>query len=225
MALPATGRLPLLNADRHHNRSDITVHVVRALDDLQKVYVLRALTYMAEQACPYEEEFDGNDLCALHLLANENGQPAGSLRIRFFSEFCKIERVCIDPRRRGGAILNFLMAHAFEIISRKGYKRALAYIQARLEGMWTHVMTCQVIDRTGFGVSGLDYLTLEIPVPDHPEAIRVNSDPFVVLRPEGEWDKAGVLDPKPGEADMPPQPPAPQHTPSRAARELRARAS
>ena len=28
MAMPATGRLPLLHADRHHNRSDITVHVV-----------------------------------------------------------------------------------------------------------------------------------------------------------------------------------------------------
>src|SRR5262249_50138213 len=108
MALPVTGRIPLLHADRHHNRSDITVHVVRSLDDLQKVNVLRALTYMAEQACPYEEEFDGNDLCALHLLANENGQPAGSLRLRFFNGFCKIERVCIDPRRRGGAILNFL---------------------------------------------------------------------------------------------------------------------
>jgi predicted GNAT family N-acyltransferase len=198
--------------------------VVRSLDDLQKVYILRALTYMAEQECPYEEEFDGNDLCALHLLALENGQPAGSLRIRFFSEFCKIERVCIDPRRRGGALLNFLMAHAFEIIARKGYKRALAYIQARLEQMWKHVMTCEVIAREGFGVSGFDYLTLDIPVPDHPEAIRFDSDPFVVLRPEGAWDEAGVLDPK-ERAVAVPATPQPMHTPSRAAQELRARAS
>jgi predicted GNAT family N-acyltransferase len=223
MALPETGRLPLLNAERHHNRSDIAVHVVRSLDDLQKVSVLRAITYMSEQDCPYDEEFDGNDLCALHLLAIENGQPAGSLRIRFFSEFCKIERVCIDPRRRGGAILNFLMAHAFEIIARKGYKRALAYIQARLEGMWTHVMTCRVIEREGFGVSGLDYLTLDIPVPEHPLAIRFDSDPFIVLRPEGDWDKEGVLDPKP----QPLLPPAamPAANGSKAAEALRARAS
>lgn len=224
MALPATGRLPLLNAERHHNRSDIQVTVVRGLDDLQKVYVLRALTYMAEQECPYEEEFDGNDLCALHLLATENGQPAGSLRIRFFSDFCKIERVCIDPRRRGGALLNFLMAHAFEIIARKGYRRALAYIQARLEQMWKHVMTCEVIAREGFGVSGFDYLTLDIPVPDHPEAIKFDSDPFVVLRPEGDWDRHGVLDPKEGAVSHA-APPQPMHTSSRAAQELRARAS
>lgn len=224
MALPATGRLPLLNAERHHNRSDIQVTVVRGLDDLQKVYVLRALTYMAEQECPYEEEFDGNDLCALHLLATENGQPAGSLRLRFFSDFCKIERVCIDPRRRGGALLNFLMAHAFEIIARKGYRRALAYIQARLEQMWKHVMTCEVIAREGFGVSGFDYLTLDIPVPNHPDAIKFDSDPFVVLRPEGDWDKTGVLDPK-DDAPAVSHAQQPMHTPSRAAQELRSRAS
>jgi predicted GNAT family N-acyltransferase len=169
------------------------------LDELQKVSVLRALTYMAEQDCPYEEEFDGNDLCALHLLAYEGREPAGSLRLRFFADFVKIERVCIDPRRRGGAILAFMMAHAFEIASRKGYRRMIAHMQARLEKMWSHVMECHVIDReAGFRVSGYDYLTLEIPLPEHPEAIRADADPFLLIRPEGDWDTPGVLDPQEG---------------------------
>jgi len=196
MPLPSTGRLPLRQADRHHNRTDIAVRVVRSLDDLQKVSVLRAMTYMVEQNCPYDEEFDGNDLCALHLLAFEGREPAGALRLRFFNGFAKIERVCIDPRRRGGAILAFLMAHAFEIASRKGYKRMLAHMQTRLEEMWSHVMTCRVVDRTqAFDVSGYGYLTLEIPLPDHPDAIRFDSDPFVLIRPEGDWDAPGILDP------------------------------
>jgi predicted GNAT family N-acyltransferase len=197
MPLPKTGRLPLHQPDRHHNRTDITVKVVRTLDDLQKVSVLRALTYMAEQACPYDEEFDGNDLCALHLLAFEGREPAGSLRLRFFSGFVKIERVCIDPRRRGGAILTFLMANAFEIASRKGYRKALAHMQTRLEQMWSHVMECRVVDRErGFDVSGYSYLTLEIALPEHPEAITDESDPFVLIRPEGDWDAPGILDPQ-----------------------------
>jgi len=196
MSLPAIGRKPLLNADRHHNRTDISVRVVRSTDDLQKVAVLRAITYMAEQTCPYDEEFDGNDLCALHLLACESSEPAGTLRLRFFNEFCKIERVCIDPRRRGGAILVHLMAHAFEIAARKGYRRMLAHMQTRLEEMWRHVMECRIVDRDQpFDFSGLSYLTLEIPLPEHPDAIRFNADPFVLLRPEGDWDRPGVLDP------------------------------
>lgn len=202
MPMPPTGRLPLRHPDRHHNRTDITVRVVRSLDDLQKVSVLRALTYMAEQDCPYDEEFDGNDLCALHLLAFEGRQPTGSLRLRFFNGFVKIERVCIDPRRRGGAILAFLMAHAFEIASRKGYKRMLAHMQTRLEAMWSHVMTCRVVDRAqGFSVSGYRYLTLEIPLPDHPSAIRFDSDPYLLIRPEGDWDAPGALDPVGDESD------------------------
>ena len=83
MALPETGRLPLLHADRHHNRSDIEVRVVRSLDDLQKVNILRAITYMAEQACPYDEEFDGNDLTATHLIGFVDGteNPVGRAAI------------------------------------------------------------------------------------------------------------------------------------------------
>jgi predicted GNAT family N-acyltransferase len=203
MTFPAIGQLALHHADRHHNRADISVRVVRSLDDLQRVATLRALTYMAEQDCPYEEEFDGNDLCALHLLAFEGREPVATLRLRFFDGFCKIERVCIERRRRGGVILTHLMAHAFEIITRKGYRRALAHIQSRLEDMWLHFMTCRVIDREkSFTFSDCSYLTLEITLPEHPQAIRFDSDPYVMLRPEGEWDTPGVLDPHtPGEVN------------------------
>ncbi len=196
MPLPTIGRLPLRHADRHHNGPEIAVRVVRSLDDLQRVSIVRALTYMAEQACPYDQEFDGNDLCALHLIACEGKDPVGTLRLRFFGDFCKIERVCIDPRKRGGAILTHLMAHAFEIAARKGFRRMLAHMQTRLEEMWRHVMECRVLDRErSFDFSGYSYLTLEIPLPEHPDAIRVDTDPFVLLRPEGEWDTPGVLDP------------------------------
>lgn len=198
MPLPEIGCIPLNHPERHHNRTDISVRVVRSLDDLQRISVLRAITYMSEQDCPYEEEFDGNDLCALHLLAMEGRDPVGSLRLRFFNGFCKVERVCVDPRRRGGAVLVHLMAHAFEIASRKGYRRMIAHMQARLEGMWAHVMRCEVVDRCKpFEFSGVGYLTLEIPLPEHPEAIKFDSDPFVLLRPEGDWNTPGVLDPKP----------------------------
>lgn len=197
MTLPTVGSLPLNYPERHHNRTDIRVHVVRSLDDLQRISVLRAITYMSEQACPYDEEFDGNDLCALHLLATEGRDPVGSLRLRFFNGFCKVERVCVDPRRRGGAVLVHLMAHAFELASRKGYRRMIAHMQARLEEMWSHVMTCRVVDREKpFAFSGVSYLTLEIPLPEHPDAIHFGSDPFVLLRPEGEWNTPGVLDPQ-----------------------------
>ena len=172
------------------------MRVVRTLDDLQRVFVLRGVTYMAEQDCPYDEEFDGNDLCAMHLLATKQGEPVGSLRLRFFSDFCKGERVCIHPRYRGDGILEHLTAHAFEIAARKGYRRMLGHIQARLKVMWKHTMSCDVRDEAeGFAFSGLPYLAVEIPLPEHPDTIGFKADPFLLLRPEGDWDRPGVLDP------------------------------
>jgi predicted GNAT family N-acyltransferase len=204
MMLPAIGRIPLRHPERHHNGGEITVRVVRSLDDLQRVATIRAITYMAEQDCPYDEEFDGNDLCALHLLAIEGGQPVGTLRLRFFNGFCKVERVAIDPRRRGGAILIHLMAHAFELAARKGYRRMLAHMQARLEGMWRHVMECRILDDVApFEFSGFAYRTIEIPLPEHPDALLITSDPFVLIRPEGEWDRSGVLETQPPELPIP----------------------
>lgn len=195
MSLPAIGQLALKQPSRHRDIADIQIRVVRSHDDMQRVAVVRALVYMAEQNCPYEEEFDGNDLCAMHLLAIRGGEPVGCIRLRFFNGFCKLERVCVTPRQRGGAVLAHLLAHASEIAARKGYRRMLAFIQARLEGMWTHVARSRVIPRAEFSFSGYVYRTLEIELPAHPEAIDRDADYCLMLRPEGDWDRPGVLDP------------------------------
>ena len=108
------------------------IEMVRTLDAFQKVVAVRSMVYMAEQDCPYEEEFDGNDLCASHVIAYSNGQPIATLRLRWFAGFGKIERVSILPAFRGSGVVKVMLAASLEIASRKGYRRMLAQIQARL---------------------------------------------------------------------------------------------
>ena len=58
----------------------VIIRVARNLEDMQRIAVVRALVYMAEQDCPYDEEFDGNDLAgATHLLGEAGGEPLGCL--------------------------------------------------------------------------------------------------------------------------------------------------
>ena len=38
---------------------------------------MRSAVYIGEQECPYEEEFDGNDLAATHLIGYVGNEPAG----------------------------------------------------------------------------------------------------------------------------------------------------
>jgi hypothetical protein len=50
-----------------------SVHIVRDLGDFSKIITVRAATYVAEQFCHFDEEFDGNDLCATHWLGVIDG--------------------------------------------------------------------------------------------------------------------------------------------------------
>ena len=97
--------------------------VVRTLDEYHQVSAIRSAVFMAEQDCPYEEEFDGNDLCGTHFLLRRSGRPVGTLRIRWFAEFAKLERIALLPCERARPGLRVLLADAFELVSRKGYRR------------------------------------------------------------------------------------------------------
>lgn len=192
---PATGCKALRRTPSQDSFRALRVRPVQSLDDLQRVFAIRAAVFMAEQHCPYDEEYDGNDLAALHLIAFIGREPVGTLRLRWFADFGKIERVCILPSMRGRQIERMLLAHAIEIASRKGYRLMIGQIQARLWPLWSRVLHCKLQDgRRSFSFSDFEYLEIDIPVPRHPNPLSPDSDPFILIRPEGDWDSRGILE-------------------------------
>ena len=169
--------------------------VVRTLDGYHQVSAIRSAVFLTEQDCPYEEEFDGNDLCATHLVLKRNGRPVGTLRIRWFAEFAKLERIALLPSERGRPGLRVLLAAGFEIVSRKGYARMVGQIQARLWPVWSRTFKCRLIEgRAPFWFSGYEYREIEIPIPHHPQKLAFDEDPYRIIRPEGAWDEPGILE-------------------------------
>ena len=173
----------------------VTVRVARTLDDLQKIAVVRALVYMEEQDCPYDEEFDGNDLAgSTHLLAEARGEPLGCMRLRWFADFAKIERVAVRRGHRSGRIANRLVAAAIEIIRRKGYIRLVGHVQEQLLNYWARHGFIHREHRGVFVFSDRSYAEVEGRYAPHPEALTMETDALVLDRPEGEWDHPGPLD-------------------------------
>lgn len=192
---PDTGVGVLRAKPARHHFDRVSVKVVRTLDDLQKVFAVRAAVFLAEQDCPFDEEYDGNDLAGLHLLGLIDNEPVATLRLRWFSSFGKVERVCILTRARGRFLDRIMLAHAFEIAAIKGYRLMIGQIQARLWRLWSRVLVCKLReDRPNFSFSGYDYLEIDIPVPAHSSAITPYTDPYVMIRPEGAWNVPGVLE-------------------------------
>lgn len=173
----------------------VRVRVARTMDDLQRISVVRALVYMAEQDCPYEEEFDGNDLAgATHLIAEAAGEPLGCLRIRWFCDFAKVERVCVRNGHRSGRVARGLMAEAIELIRRKGYRRFVGHVQEHLIAYWKRYGFVHRAHRGVFVFSDRAYAEMEGRPDPHPDPLTMETDPLVLDRPEGDWDRPGPLD-------------------------------
>lgn len=184
----------MMAVKNNHLANDLRVEIARDLNDYMKVVVIRGAVFLAEQDCPYDEEFDQNDLCASHLIAYLRGEPVATLRIRWFANFAKIERVCVMKHVRGGALVRLMIETAVELIGRKGYVHVLGYIQKRLVPFWRQLGFAPRDEREGFRFSDYEYVECSRQLEPRRDCITMDADPYVVMRPEGAWDHENVLD-------------------------------
>lgn len=163
-------------------------------DAIQKVFALRAAVFMTEQNCPYEEEFDGNDFCATHILGFVNNEPAAVLRLRYFAGFTKMERLAVLPRFRRTLIMKTVVEKGVEICRRKGYRVVYGHAQKRLVRFWSKFGFVPLKKNRSLVFSDHEYVELYGELEPHEDPITMMSDPYVIIRPEGEWDVPGPLD-------------------------------
>lgn len=178
------------------NAPRYAVTVARTLEELMQVQAVRALVYMGDQDCPYEEEFDGNDFAgATHLLLRYGREPVGVVRMRWFGGFAKMERLAIRKEHRGGPALLMLSKAAFDLAARKGFRKLMGHAQVRGEAFWKRYFKGRPrAGRQRFAFSDYDYVEMEFDLEARRDAISLDTDPFIVLRPEGDWDRPGVLE-------------------------------
>lgn len=155
---------------------------------------IRAAVFMAEQQCPFDEEFDGNDHTATHMVGYVGGEPAATLRIRYFGTFVKIERLAVLKRFRGQAIADDLVRACLEFCRRKGYRKAYGHPQLRLLPFWEQYGFRKIEQVGAFTFSDHAYVAVEGDLEPRNDAIVIDSNPYVIVRPEGAWDEVGILD-------------------------------
>lgn len=192
----ANVRLPLEARPADPDDGLLEVAVCRSLPDILQAMAVRTLVYLGEQACPYDEEYDGNDFAGTtHLILRRNGEPIGTLRVRWFAEFAKVERVAVRAEHRGGRGTLMLILAAKRLAEKKNYRQILGYGQVRLIPFWEQYFNARIRPgREGFAFSDHDYVEMVVEGAPPADALTLDSDPLVLLRPEGAWDEAGILD-------------------------------
>jgi predicted GNAT family N-acyltransferase len=172
----------------------ISVRVVRSMDEMSRVMAIRSAVYMGEQHCPFEEEFDGNDFSATHLICHQGREPVGCMRIRYFADFAKLERLAVRSENRSGGIAGRIVDAAIELCRKKGYKVLYAHAQKRLLGFWEQRGFERMQGSREFVFSDFDYVEVRLDTEKHPQSITLDDDPYVLIRPEGRWDTPGILE-------------------------------
>ena len=175
-------------------RSEIEVRSVRTLDELARVYAVRTAVYMAEQLCRHDEEFDGNDLCATHLLGLVDGDAAGCARLRWFGDFAKLERVAVRPEYRRTRLAYKLARAALDHCRFKGFTRVYGHSRADLVPFWKIFGFRPIKGRPAFSFANVEYREIVVDLDPAENAIRFGSHPMVTIRQEGRWDKLGPLE-------------------------------
>jgi len=171
-----------------------TVTIARTLDDMMRVMSIRSAVYIAEQLCPYNEEFDGNDFTATHLIGYVGDEPAACLRIRYFADFAKVERLAVRREFRKTRISFQISKAAIELCRAKGYSRIYAHAQKRLLNFFDRLGFRPLEGGKEFAFSDFDYVEIILDTTPHPQAISLGVDPYIMIRPEGRWHEPGILE-------------------------------
>jgi predicted GNAT family N-acyltransferase len=173
---------------------EVSVTIARNLEDLARVMAIRSAVYIGEQECPYEEEFDGNDLAATHLMAFVGNEPVGCLRVRYFADFAKIERLAVREEFRKTRAAFQLVRAGFRLCQKKGYTRVYGHSQKRLVDFWARFGFRVMEGGKSFVFSDFDYVEIIADIERDPDCITIGTDPYVIIRPEGRWHQPGILE-------------------------------
>jgi predicted GNAT family N-acyltransferase len=175
-------------------RDSVSVRVVRSMEEMARVIAIRSAVYMGEQHCPFEEEFDGNDFSATHLICHRGREPVGCMRIRYFADFAKLERLAVRNESRNAGLASRIVDTAIELCRKKGYRVLYAHSQKRLLKFWEQRGFKRMPGGREFIFSDFDYVEVRLETEKHPQRITLDEDPYVLIRPEGQWDNPGILE-------------------------------
>jgi predicted GNAT family N-acyltransferase len=175
------------------NRPEITIKLASTSDEMMQCFMLRAAVFMGEQECPYWEEYDGNDYTASHLILYVDGEPAASIRVRWFAGFAKLERAIILKRYRSYGLFLPFVQWAKEFCRKKGYPKAYLHGQKRLWPIFEKDGFRKVDDKV-FHFSDHEYGAFACDLEIGPDAPTVLTDPMVLNRPEDKLDMPGILE-------------------------------
>jgi GNAT superfamily N-acetyltransferase len=173
------------------NKAGYTIKVVRDFEDMAKVFAIRGSACFSDPEHLYAKHFDGSDFSSTHLLGFIDGEPVGTIRIRYFSDFTRIERLTVRPTHRRSRISFRLAKAAFAWCRDKGYRTVGGVARSELIPFWTMLGFRLTEGKEPIYIYGLPHFDITLKLDAVPQAMSHMTDTMVLLRSEGRWHEEG----------------------------------
>lgn len=108
--------------DRQSTRAEVCVRWARGERELHGAFTVRENVFYGEQGVPRQEDLDGRDEDALHVVALQPGgeRVIATLRLLFDGDVAKIGRVAVEAPWRHRGIASRMLALALEAARERG---------------------------------------------------------------------------------------------------------
>jgi GNAT superfamily N-acetyltransferase len=190
---PTKARVPIYDnfgsSGRGHQQC--SVKFVRDFEDMAKVIAIRASACFSDPEHLYAKHFDGSDFSSTHLLGYIGDEPVASVRIRYFANFARVERLTVRPTHRRSRIAFKVVQAAFALCRDKGFRRLSGVAREEMVPFWSLFGGSVSRSKDPIFIYGLPHYEMYIDFPEGQPAVTAESDPLVLLRPEGRWHEAG----------------------------------
>jgi predicted GNAT family N-acyltransferase len=172
----------------------ITIKIVENEEERLKAMLVRAIVYMHEQQCPYNEEFDLNDYTATQIVGMVSGEPVLTARIRYFSSYAKLERIAIRTEYRGRGYAHQLLQFLLSLCKQKGFSRFYLHAQERLRSFYARYGFKVIGEKFGFSDHAYVEMVLEEATKQIGIEQKIGRFPMLLNRPENNMKSAGPLE-------------------------------
>ena len=132
----------------------MTVRIVETRD-IALCRQLRRVVFIEEQGVSQEDEVDGLDPVAIHLLARDGDHPVGTARMLVKGPVGKIGRVCVLAQARGTGLGAALIRACLDEL------RKVPGVSEALLGAQTHALG--FYEKLGFVAEGDEFIDAGIP--------------------------------------------------------------
>lgn len=165
----------------------INIVIVSNDEEYAQAMQVRRDVFVTEQKISPQKEFDGNDHSATHVLAIYENKPIGTMRIRYFNGFVKMERMCVIKDFRKTDASELIMQKGIDFVAQKGYEMIYGICKKELLNRWRRDGFEKIPDTPVVEQNGMTLVPVccKINKPDKYITIQTSAD--IINAKEGEW--------------------------------------